>query len=49
MAEAKKEKPAKGTLGLKRRFYIVEGDRIRREKPFCPKCGRALAGSTAQG
>ncbi len=39
MAEAKKEKAAKGTKGLKRHFYKVEGDRIHREKPFCPKCG----------
>jgi small subunit ribosomal protein S27Ae len=40
MAEAKKkEKPAKGTQGLKRHFYKVDGNKIHREKPFCPKCG----------
>ena len=40
MAEAKKQKkPAKGTAGLKRLFYKVEGNKIRRDKPFCPKCG----------
>jgi small subunit ribosomal protein S27Ae len=40
MAETKKkEKPAKGTQGLKHLFYKVEGNKIRRDKPFCPKCG----------
>ena len=40
MAEAKKkEKPAKGTAGLKRHFYKVDGNKIHRDKPFCPKCG----------
>jgi len=42
MAEAKKEKPPKGSLGLKRHFYKVEGDKIHREKPFCPKCGAGV-------
>ncbi len=36
MAEAKKEK---GSPGLKRSFYKVEGDRIHRDGTFCPKCG----------
>jgi len=36
MAEAKADK---GSPGLKRMFYKVEGDKLRREKPFCPKCG----------
>jgi small subunit ribosomal protein S27Ae len=36
MAEAKKEK---GTAGLKRRFYKLDGSRITRERPNCPKCG----------
>jgi len=36
MAEAKKEK---GTAGLKRKFYKIEGDRLGRERQSCPKCG----------
>jgi len=42
MAEEKKEKPQKGSPGLKRHFYRVEGGKIRREKPFCPKCGAGV-------
>ncbi len=33
MAEAKKEK---GTAGLKRRFYKIDGSRITRERQNCP-------------
>jgi small subunit ribosomal protein S27Ae len=36
MAEAKAKK---GSRGLKRMFYKVEDGKVRREKPFCPKCG----------
>ncbi|HEY5539054.1 MAG TPA: 30S ribosomal protein S27ae [Thermoplasmata archaeon] len=36
MAEAKAKK---GSPGLKRMFYKVEGGKLRRDKPFCPKCG----------
>src|SRR5207245_541146 len=36
MAEAKKEK---GTAGLKRKFYKIDGNRISRERANCPKCG----------
>ncbi len=36
MAEAKKEK---GTAGLKRKFYRIDGKRITRERANCPKCG----------
>ncbi len=36
MAEAKKEK---GSSGLKRMFYKIDGTRITRERPNCPKCG----------
>lgn len=39
MAAGKATKPAKGTQGLKRGFYKVEDGKLRREKPFCPKCG----------
>ncbi len=38
MAEAKKGKE-KGAPGLKRTFYKIDGDKITREKAFCPKCG----------
>jgi small subunit ribosomal protein S27Ae len=36
MAEAKKEK---GTAGLKRTFYKIDGSHITRERQNCPKCG----------
>jgi small subunit ribosomal protein S27Ae len=38
MADAKKEKQ-KGTAGLKRKFYKIDGTRLSRERPNCPKCG----------
>ncbi|HKZ99599.1 MAG TPA: 30S ribosomal protein S27ae [Thermoplasmata archaeon] len=36
MAEKKAEK---GTAGLKRKFYKLEGNRINRTRQNCPKCG----------
>ena len=36
MAEAKQEK---GTAGLKRKFYQIEGNRLNRDRQNCPKCG----------
>ncbi len=39
MAEAKKEK---GTAGLKRTFYKIDGNRITRERANCPKCGAGV-------
>jgi len=39
MAEAKK---AKGTAGLKRTFFQIQGDRIIRTRTSCPKCGAGV-------
>jgi len=39
MAEAKKEK---GSAGLKRGFYKIDGDRITRMRSTCPKCGAGV-------
>ncbi len=39
MAEAKKEK---GSAGLKRTFYKVDGGRLIRERQNCPKCGQGV-------
>lgn len=33
------KKAEKGTAGLKRKFYSIEGDRIMRARQNCPKCG----------
>jgi len=33
------EKAAKGTAGLKRRFYKISGDHLERTRQSCPKCG----------
>jgi small subunit ribosomal protein S27Ae len=42
MAEAKAAKPAKGTVGIKRTLYTVEGDRLSRKRSSCPKCGAGV-------
>ncbi len=36
MADKKAEK---GTAGLKRGFYTIDGDRLTRTRHNCPKCG----------
>lgn len=33
------EKAAKKKGGLKRTFYKIQGDRLERLRPSCPKCG----------
>ncbi|OGS49451.1 MAG: 30S ribosomal protein S27ae [Euryarchaeota archaeon RBG_16_68_13] len=33
------KKAAKGSPGLKRSFYKVEGERLTRARANCPKCG----------
>lgn len=39
MAEPTAKKKKKGSPGLKRRFYSIEGGRVSRARPNCPKCG----------
>ena len=39
MAEVKKEK---GTAGLKRKFYRIDGTHIFRDRANCPKCGAGV-------
>lgn len=39
MAEAK---AAKGSVGIKRTLFKVEGDRIVRTRQSCPKCGASV-------
>lgn len=36
---AEKPAPAKGTAGLKRKFYRIEDGRLARTGQTCPKCG----------
>ncbi len=33
------KKPEKGTAGLKRGFYKIEGEHLTRTRQNCPKCG----------
>lgn len=46
MAEAKAKK---GSAGLKRTFYRIEGDRIVRARTNCPKCGPGVFLAQHQG
>ncbi|HKZ24105.1 MAG: 30S ribosomal protein S27ae [Euryarchaeota archaeon RBG_19FT_COMBO_69_17] len=46
MAEKKAEK---GSVGLKRTFYKIEGDRIARTRASCPKCGPGVYLAQHQG
>jgi small subunit ribosomal protein S27Ae len=36
---AEKQAVPKGTAGLKRKFYRIEGERLIRGGQTCPKCG----------
>ncbi|MGQ0798401.1 MAG: 30S ribosomal protein S27ae [Methanobacteriota archaeon] len=45
MAEAKAATPPKapkGSVGIKRTLYKVDGDRIVRTRTSCPKCGAGV-------
>lgn len=43
------KKAAKGSVGLKRTFYKIEGDRIARTRANCPKCGPGVYLAQHQG
>lgn len=36
------EKPSKGPRGLKRTFYEVGDDKLKRTRESCPKCGAGV-------
>ncbi len=39
---AEKKEGAKGTAGLKRTFFKIDGARIDRMRQSCPKCGAGV-------